>query len=294
MHYVIKSSKKRGMAFFAACVLVIAEVTASFLIFRPKVKTVPAARPQEELNKNYKPGLNPAEKINGQEQPPASAHYKPGLKTAFLTFDDGPSALTPELISTLEKNDVRATFFVVGLNAEKYPDTLDQMIKGGNVIGVHSWTHRYSYIYKNTDNFLADFNELDDYIYSHTGVRSDICRFPGGTNNTVCRHYGQRDIMRRITTLVHEKGFEYFDWNVSSGEASSIPPSKETILNNVLSQCKEKNTAVILFHDTNNQSYIDVLPEIISGLRSEGFSFDTLSAKRLSGKALKAVQFIPA
>lgn len=223
-----------------------------------------------------------------------AAYGKPShRKVAYLTFDDGPSRLTPKLLNTLNSNHVPATFFVVGLQAQQYPDTLRQIVNCGDAIGVHSWTHQYSYIYKNTQNFLTDFNQLKDYIQQVTGVTPNICRFPGGTNNTVFRHYNKDHIMGQIVTLVEGMGFKYYDWNVSSGEASSVPPSKDTIVKRVTAQCRNKTTAVILFHDTENQGYIDALPPIIARLRSMGFAFDTLSPDNPSGADSKPVQFPP-
>jgi len=216
-----------------------------------------------------------------------------GLKVAYLTFDDGPSNLTPELLSTLESCNVHATFFVVGLQAKQYPDTLKQMVSDGDVIGVHSWTHKYSYIYKNTQNFLDDFDKLDDYIKQETGVAPNICRFPGGTNNTVCFSYNKNHIMKSIVPLVENMGFTYYDWNVSSGESNTNPPSKENIISSVVSQCKGKNIAVILFHDAYHQSYVDAIPEIVSELSSMGFTFDTLSPDDPPRSKLFATQFKP-
>lgn len=216
-----------------------------------------------------------------------------GKKVAYLTFDDGPSILTPNLLKVLKNNNVHATFFVVGKNAQSYPNALKQIANEGNAIGIHSWTHDYSYIYKNTDNFLSDFNKLKDYIVETTGVTPNVCRFPGGTNNTVCFNYNKDHIMRSIVTLVENMGFKYYDWNVSSGEANSVPPSKDQIVNNVVSQCKGKNIVVILFHDTNNQGYVDAVPEIITKLKSMGYTFETLSPDNPPDSQSKSVQYKP-
>lgn len=228
---------------------------------------------------------------NSTVAPSVSASPTDGEKVAYMTFDDGPSKLTPELLDILKSCNVHATFFVVGLNAEKYTDALKQIASGGNVIGIHSWTHNYAYIYKNTTNFLADFNKLKDYIITTTGTTPNICRFPGGTNNTVCFQYNKSHIMKSIVSLVKGMGFQYFDWNVSSGEANATPPSKDEIINAVVSQCKGKKIAVILFHDTDNQGYIDAIPEIVSQLSSMGFTFDTLSPSNPPDTKASAVQF---
>lgn len=284
---------------FGVLALTTAVSLAAFMFFRPAAKAVPAntspsssSQPSAESGRSHV-GKPASESPHVPPVAAPTARKADGSRVAYLTFDDGPSPLTPELLSRLKENGVCATFFIVGRNAQKYPDSLKEMAEDGDVIGVHSWTHDYSYIYRNTNNFLTDFNKLDDYIYQQTGVRTKICRFPGGTNNMVCRRYSRGHIMREIVSLVHKKGFEYYDWNVSLGEASEVPPSREKIIQNVVPACRGKNTVVILFHDTDVREYVDVVPDIIAELREEGFSFGTLAPDRLSPAVLKAVQFIP-
>jgi peptidoglycan/xylan/chitin deacetylase (PgdA/CDA1 family) len=67
-------------------------------------------------------------------------------KVAYLTFDDGPSKRTPQLLAVLKENEVTATFFVIGTLAKKYPGMLKDIVSDGHVVGVHSWTHDYSYV----------------------------------------------------------------------------------------------------------------------------------------------------
>lgn len=284
---------------FGVLALTTAVSLAAFMLFHPAAKAVPA---NTSLSSSSRPSAGSGRPQEGKpasespQAPPAAAptaKKADGSRVAYLTFDDGPSQLTPELLSRLKENGVCATFFIVGRNAQKYPDSLKEMAEDGDVIGVHSWTHDYSYIYRNTNNFLTDFDNLNNYIYQQTGVHTKICRFPGGTNNTVCRRYSREHMMREIVSLVHKKGFEYYDWNVSSGEASANPPSREKIIENVVPACRGKNTVVILFHDTDVREYVDAVPDIIAKLREEGFSFGTLAPDKLSPAAQKAVQFIP-
>ncbi len=223
-------------------------------------------------------------------QPPATDGTK---RVAYLTFDDGPSARTRQLLAILEEEQVPATFFVMGTQAEKYPGILREIVDGGHVVGVHSWTHDYAYVYKNTDNFLSDFKKLRDYIERETGVAPNVCRFPGGTNNTVSSKYSDGHIMREIVPLVRSLGFKYYDWNVSSAEASNPPPTKDQIIANVVSGCKKKDLAVVLFHDADRQDYVDAVPVIIAKLRSMGFAFETLSPDNPPDSKSGAVQFKP-
>lgn len=284
--------KKRIILISAACAVALAGAAGVSRLLWLK-----AAVPAVALPSSFADSGRPSVPVVKTAEPKDSAVFPAagpeGGKTAYLTFDDGPSALTPELLDVLKEQHVRATFFIVGLQAQKYPDTLKRMTEDGDAIGVHSWTHQYPYIYKNTGNFLEDFDKLSDYIDRQTGVMPEICRFPGGTNNTVYRHYSRGRIMKQIVSLVHQKGFEYFDWNVSSGEASPVPPSEQKIEDNVLPQCQGKKTVVILFHDADIQEYVDVIPKIVAGLRSQGFGFDALSKNKLTREQMQAVQFLP-
>lgn len=201
-----------------------------------------------------------------------------GEKIAYLTFDDGPSGITQQLLDKLDENKVHATFFVIGLNCQKHPDMVKKMIADGNVVGVHSWTHQYPYIYANMKNFQDDFTKLRDYLIQQTGSDPKICRFPGGTNNTVSLHYGGH-IMRQVVTYVQGLGYKPFDWNVDAKAATTPEPSSTAIYNNVIDGCKNKKTAIILFHDADkNASTLQALPQIIAQLRQMGFTFSTLSA----------------
>ena len=213
------------------------------------------------------------------------------VKTAYLTFDDGPSKATAKLLDILKSSGVRATFFVVGTNAEKYPELLKRMTNEGHIIGNHTWSHTYSTMYKDLRNFMDDFNKLNDFITQVTGVTPAVCRFPGGTNNTVSRSYNRNHIMKSVADAVAKLGFTYYDWNVSSGESGSTVPTAAEIESSVVGQCRGKSTAVILFHDTGNLDFNNAVPGIISKLRSMGYAFSTLSPDNPADR--KTVQFKP-
>lgn len=198
-------------------------------------------------------------------------------KVAYLTFDDGPSPLTPKVLDVLKQNNLHATFFVVGTCAQDHPDFVKRAYNEGNVIGIHSWTHDYSYIYKNETNFFDDFNKLKDYLHDLLGVFPTVCRYPGGTNNTVSQHYSDH-IMQKVDPQVKATGIKPYDWNAYAGDAESGPkPSADKIVQNVLSSAGPK-TLVVLMHDTGvNSNDVAALPGIISGLRARGYTFGTLT-----------------
>lgn len=97
----------------------------------------------------------------------------------YLTFDDGPSDLTPEVLDLLDKYDAKATFFVVYTDDEEYTSYLKEIVDRGHTIALHSYSHDYNKIYKSVDAFLEDFEKVYNWVYEETGVRPTLFRFPG-------------------------------------------------------------------------------------------------------------------
>lgn len=188
-------------------------------------------------------------------------------KIIYLTFDDGPSKYTEELLEILKKYNVRATFFVVGTY---YSDVLSKIAEDGHAIGIHTYSHEFKDIYKSEENYFADLNKIQDIIFEKTGSRSDLLRFPGGTSNTVSRKYN-KGIMSRLSELVVEQGFQYFDWNVDSDDAGRARDS-ETVFENVKTGVDGKRIAVVLQHDTKKFS-IDAVEQIIIWGEENGYVF---------------------
>ena len=179
-------------------------------------------------------------------------------KVIYLTFDDGPSKYTGELLDVLKRYDVKATFFVVGSSV--YTDILSRMVEEGHAVGIHTYTHEFKDIYKSEENYFADLNKVQDLIIEKTGNKTDLLRFPGGSSNTVSKNYN-KGIMGRLVQLVTEQGFEYFDWNVDSGDAGGTTET-EQVYENVKNGVTGKRIAVVLQHDTKKFS-IDAVEKII-------------------------------
>lgn len=199
------------------------------------------------------------------------------LKVAYLTFDDGPSKNTEAILEILDEYNVKATFFVI--HNEYYKENYKKIFDAGHTIALHSYSHDYSHIYRSIDTFKQDIEKLKDFITTTIGeTPENILRYPGGSNNTVSRKYGGRDIMTKIVKAMTEENYAQFDWNVDSTDASARNVSKDTIVDNVLKYAKGKNHADILMHDANvKTTTVQALPEIIEGLKAQGFIFDVLT-----------------
>lgn len=197
--------------------------------------------------------------------------------TVYLTFDDGPSALTPELLDLLDEYNVKATFFVVSNNNEKYMDYCKEIVERGHALGMHSYTHDYQKVYASKESFLADFHRQFTQLKELTGETPVLYRFPGGSDNDRLEKSGfSEDIRMEMAS----RGFIYHDWNVSSEDASYLAKSKDQIVRNVITGVGNKNHAVVLMHNSvNKASTIEALPEIIETLRARGYQFDKLTSE---------------
>ena len=202
------------------------------------------------------------EDARGQED--ASDEENVPVRKVYLTFDDGPSSNTDNILDILDTYGVKATFFVTGKEGAKAEASYRRIVEEGHTLGMHSYTHDYSVIYASEEAFMEDMEKLQRYLYDVTGVQSTYIRFPGGSSNKVS------DVdMRLLITDVHEAGMEYFDWNVSSQDASSKPLTKEEILDNCLNSIERFQNCIILMHDAGSKdSTVEALPELIEHIQA--------------------------
>ena len=195
-------------------------------------------------------------------------------KVCYLTFDDGPApGYTEKILDTLKKYDAKATFFVVYNDSDAAKNLYNRMIEEGHTIGVHTSSHNYSKIYENVDNFLDDFDKVSRFVTEVTGYKPEIFRFPGGSINS----YNIGNYQDIISEMLR-RGYTYYDWNISSGDAASSVVSKENIVNNTVKGVLSTNKAIVLMHDgSGHKSTVKALPEVIEKLKAEGYEFRALS-----------------
>lgn len=195
-------------------------------------------------------------------------------KTIFLTFDDGPSQRTAEVLDILKSNDIKATFFVTGCGGELGKKMMKRIVDEGHTLAIHTYTHDFKSIYKTVEAYLDDFNKIYTLIYETTGVKPTLFRFPGGSKNGFNKH-NYREIIAEMT----RRGFDYFDWNLSVGDAvSRTPTPAEKCVSNVLSTSSKCAHGVVLMHDAPpKRTTVEALPKLIEGLRQQGFKFDKLT-----------------
>jgi len=184
----------------------------------------------------------------------------------YLTFDDGPSDNTDRILDILKQYNIKATFFVTGKTDEESQAAYQRIVKEGHTLGMHSYSHKYCVIYDSLDAFEQDFTQLHDYLYQVTGVDCKYYRFPGGSSNKV----SNLD-MREFIKYLNQQDITYFDWNVSSGDATSQAYTTDELIQNVMGDVTKYKTSVVLMHDSTAKSTtVDALPALIEQLQSIG------------------------
>lgn len=199
--------------------------------------------------------------------PVEEAYLKDGRKIAFLTFDDGPSKNTIEILKILDEKNVKATFFVLGKLAEKNKDIIKDINDNGHGIGNHTYSHNYSKIYSSINNLLNEINRTHNILSGILGeeFNSRLFRFPGGS-------FGEKKSSFRTSVL--NNGYSYIDWNVLNRDAEGSNINANELVQNIKDTAKGKERAVILMHDSHTKrNTVDALADTIDFLKSEGYEF---------------------
>lgn len=194
-------------------------------------------------------------------------------KIVYLTFDDGPSYNTQFILDILKIYNVKATFFVTGENYQ-YKQLIQDAYKQGHTIGLHAYSHDYETLYTSENGYFDDLNKIRQYVKSVTGYDSKFIRFPGGSSNTISKKYCH-GIMKRLTKSVQNRGYEYFDWNISSGDAEASTVSASSIIEKATTiPSYSQDYIILLFHDSSNKTTtVDALPSIIEYYLDKGYTF---------------------
>lgn len=197
-------------------------------------------------------------------------------KVVYLTFDDGPSKNTQKVLDILDEYNAKATFFITGQQPE-YLSMIKTAYDAGHTIGLHSYIHDYEKVYASVDAYFEDLEKIGEIAKEQIGFVPCYIRFPGGASNTVSRKY-TKGIMSKLTEMVQEKGYQYYDWNVSSGDGSKA--TKEEIIKQ--SETDEYNHIMILFHDAaTKDTTVEALPEILKYYQDHGYEFRAIDRNSL-------------
>ncbi|ODB57889.1 MULTISPECIES: polysaccharide deacetylase family protein [Paenibacillus] len=207
-----------------------------------------------------------------------------GKKVAYLSFDDGPSVtVTPKILDILQKQKVKATFFIVGKEADENEHTrniIKRIVKEGHAIGNHTYSHNYKYLYPNkrvsTDHVMQDIERNNKVLKSILGPEftTRMIRFPGGHMT-----WNSRDPqgMAALDKVLHQKDYHQVDWNVLTKDAEGKSKKAPALINQFIRSVKGREKAIILMHDTyGKEETAKALPQIIEFLKKQGYEFKVM------------------
>ena len=201
------------------------------------------------------------------EHKPAFA-FAQEQKSIYLTFDDGPSdSTTPFILDTLKEENVQATFFIIGRQAELRPALIERIYQNGHAIGIHSYSHEYAKIYASPAALLKDIKKCSAVLESILGLETDLYRFPGGS-------YSLRE---ELLTCVREAGYRYVDWNASCRDAELPGATAEDLFRAAIDTPADRNHIVMLLHDSaHRKNTAEALKMIVRYYKQKGYVFKTL------------------
>ena len=198
--------------------------------------------------------------------------YSSDTKRAFLTFDDGPSSNTKQILDILNERGIKATFFVLGSNVEKHPEVVKRMYDEGHFIANHGYSHVYKTIYQSPQAVLDEYNKCNQVVRDAIGEQeynSHLFRFPGGL---VGGKYA--DIKNQANDLLLQNNIMHVDWNALNGDSETTNPTIEFEIQRTQETVGDKQSVVILMHDAQAKKVtVEALPGIIDYLKGQGYEF---------------------
>ena len=196
-----------------------------------------------------------------------------GDKVIYLTFDDGPTGITPQVLDVLKEQKVPATFFVLGSQAEKNPELIKRIAQEGHAIANHSYSHKFDTLYSDADAFISEVNKTRDIIVDLVGESkyAGVFRFPGGAF---------RDERADFKEKLLQNDIPYVNWNCITGDSETKNPVSSDLYNKAIRTANDvdRDSLVLLMHDTK-QASADALPAIIKYFKDEGYRFDVIKRK---------------
>lgn len=178
-------------------------------------------------------------------------------KVVYLTIDDGPSEYTDEIIKILNKNNVKATFFMINNNMQAYPEQVKNIVENGNTAGFHSVSHDIHKLYVSKTSAKEEFDTNQATFKKITGQTSKVIRLPFGS-----KPYTPRASYNALV----DSGYKLWDWTLDTEDWRS---TSSQIMENVKKYSSGSDNVVLLMHE--RKQTVAILDEMIKYLKSEGF-----------------------
>ena len=198
--------------------------------------------------------------------------YGSDEKQVYLTFDDGPTPITTQVLDILKEEQVPATFFVLGSRVELYPDTVKRAFEEGHYIANHGYSHNYSQIYTSTQTVIDEFNSTELAIQNAIGIKeyhSYLFRFPGGSSGGK-----YHNIKAEAKQILANNGIASTNWNCLNGDAEAVGRTEQELLTRLYQSQEDNTSLIILMHDAyDKQATVNTLREVIQHYKAEGYVF---------------------
>lgn len=247
------------------------------------VQELPPAGAGNAAGKPQKPHLSVLSAKAGTKAPAPSRPAEPKQKrVVYLTFDDGPSAVTPQVLSILKQQGVKATFFMLGQQAAGRPELVKAVYEQGHAIGNHTYNHNYHDLYSGFTEFWRQIKQTEETVREITGNRPQLVRAPGGTFDHFDRTY---------FGLLKQAGYTVMDWTLDSGDSRRRGVPAAEILRNSTADLTSPSVVLLLHDGSGHEQSAKALPVVIERYKAAGYEFGILDAKsspvqfRVSAKA---------
>ena len=188
-------------------------------------------------------------------------HKRTKIKEVALTFDDGPTEFTPKFLDILKENQVKATFFCIGKQIEKYPETFKRIIEEGHTIGNHTLSHSNNTGFLSTSKMVEEIEKCDKIMLETGSIKTNLYRPPFGVTNP------------NIAKAIKKTRKKSIGWNVRS--LDTVTEDEKKIYQKVTKGLKKGS--IILLHDTSEKTY-HVLVDLLVFLKDKNFSAFTVDS----------------
>lgn len=187
-------------------------------------------------------------------------------KVAYLTFSDFPNANTDSILTTLAKNDVKATFFLCVRTKSEYFPYYEKIIKGGHLIGNHTSSHDTASLFESTKALKSSLIKFEDYMHNRFSYRTKFVSIPNGSGKP-----DQNTISTKVTQTLHDMGYTVVDYTIEAGDYTTI--SQSDFISNIRTNLKNDREIIGMhFSDTCAQS----LDSVIALLKDQGYECESL------------------
>jgi len=199
-------------------------------------------------------------------------------KHCYLTFEDGPSTVTTQILDVLRRYNIKATFFMTSSLIKKSPDLARRVHEEGHLIANRVVLDQYDKVYADTEAFMTAVEETElsikDIMNSGDSM-FNLVRLPGGTPEYT-RSNQYKEMKLECMDLLAQEGYYYCDWNTSNGDDSGSKSAKQ-LYNYFVDYSRGYNNLIVSMHDSSTkQTTAEALDDIIEYLYSNGYTFHRL------------------